>query len=577
VNLTQCKVLKIVVGQNGATASSCVGGGGGGSFVSLLNNSPLIVAGGGGASNNNSPVFKHGQTSVTGGTTTSTAGALYQGTVDVNGNGSLINYSYVSGAGGFNTNGSTNPNAIGGQAFINGALGGGGTHQGGFGGGGAASLTGWCRFGGGGGYTGGASGLQNISAGAFSAGGGGSFNSGTNQVNTSGTNATNGLVIITQLFSAAISQPSLIACNGNSTAVLSATINGGQAPYTYTWLPTGGNTSVASGLGAGVYTLNFSDNNSQNGSATYTVTEPGLISGSVVASNNETCYGDADGSATITAIGGTAPFTYTWSPTGGNTVTATGLSAGVYSVSIDDNNGCPTGMMTLTITSPAQITGTASSNPVCPGNTVSLTGVGATSYTWSGSVVDGAAFTPTATASYTVAGTNSVTSCTGSAVITVTVDPVATLSAANSTICSGMNATIVPTGGANYTISGGSAVVSPSATTIYTISGTSAAGCPANSGTVSITVIPCTGIENNLSDNYSLKIYPNPNNGEFTIDAGQVELSSIEIKDVTGKILISKSVSNLNANVNILNYPNGVYFIKIETSHGNQTFKMIKQ
>jgi hypothetical protein len=576
-NLTQGQVLKIVVGQLGKTATSCEGGGGGGSYITLLNNTPFIVAGGGGASNNTAADDKAGKIGLSGGVTTSTSGALYQGTVDVNGNGSLINYSYISGAGGFNTNGSTNPNAIGGQAFINGSVGGGGTHEGGFGGGGAGSLSGWCRFGGGGGYTGGASGLQSISNGAFSAGGGGSFNSGTSQTNTAGFNSGNGLVIITRLYSAAVSQSSLIACNGNSSAVLSATVNGGQAPYTYTWLPAGGNSSITTALGAGVYTLNVTDNNSQITSSTFTVTQPGVISGSVSAQTNVTCFGSSNGSATITPIGGTAPFSYTWTPTGGNTTIATGLSAGVYTCTIGDNNNCPTGNVVVTVTAPAAISATASSTSICPGNTVSLSGTGATSYTWSGSVVDGAAFTPTASASYTVSGTNSITTCTGSAVVNVTVNPSPTISVSGSTICAGTTATISPSGAATYTFSGGSAVVSPSATTVYTVSGTSAAGCAANSATVTIVVTTCAGIQNKLADDLSITIYPNPSNGQFTIDAGNLDLNWIEVKDATGKILISKAIKNSIVELNLLNYPNGVYFIKVNASHGYQTFKMIKE
>jgi hypothetical protein len=573
-NLTAGEVIWILVGQVGDNGGTGPGGGSGGSFVVrtpyTTTASILVIAGGGSGNGNYS--FTSGVS-----TTSGVAGGAPGGT---NGNGGSGG-SRGAGGGGFLTSGSpctVNVNyANPGQAFINGGAGGAATNNcafsasGGFGGG--SSHGGNCinNGGAGGGYSGGG-GSSNTTSGA-----GGSFNSGTNQINTSASNTGNGLVIITQMYAAAISQSSIIACNGNSTAVLSATINGGQAPYTYAWLPAGGNGSITTALGAGVYTLNVTDNLNQVTSSTYTINQPSILSGSVSAQINATCFGNANGSATINANGGTAPYTYTWSPSGGNTLTATGLSPGAYTCSIGDNNNCPISNITLTITSPAAISGTTSSTSVCQGNTVSLTGTGATSYTWSGGVVNGAAFTPTSSASYTVSGTNSVTSCSGTSVISITVNPTPTISVAGSTICSGSSATLLPSGAATYTFSSGSAIVSPTTTTAYTVSGTSAAGCVANSVSVSVIVTTCTGLENNLPENLSLKIYPNPNNGQFTVDGGNLELKWIEIKDVTGKTIVSKSMKNSKTEISLLDYANGIYLIKINTDNGNQTLKIIKE
>ncbi|NVO03364.1 MAG: T9SS type A sorting domain-containing protein [Bacteroidetes bacterium] len=56
---------------------------------------------------------------------------------------------------------------------------------------------------------------------------------------------------------------------------------------------------------------------------------------------NASCSGCSDGSATATVIGGTGPFTYTWS-NGGTTATITNLPTGLYHVTVVDANGCYT-------------------------------------------------------------------------------------------------------------------------------------------------------------------------------------------------------------------------------------------
>ena len=63
---------------------------------------------------------------------------------------------------------------------------------------------------------------------------------------------------------------------------------------------------------------------------------PTVTISSIVGS---TC-GQNDGSATATVIGGTAPYLYSWSPTGGNSAIANGISAGTYTVSVTDGAGC---------------------------------------------------------------------------------------------------------------------------------------------------------------------------------------------------------------------------------------------
>ena len=54
------------------------------------------------------------------------------------------------------------------------------------------------------------------------------------------------------------------------------------------------------------------------------------------------CFGDEDGELTVVVTGGTAPYTYVWTPNVSTTDVATGLSAGTYDVVITDANNCST-------------------------------------------------------------------------------------------------------------------------------------------------------------------------------------------------------------------------------------------
>lgn len=176
------EVLKILVGQRGVD-NFYDAGGGGGSFVTTNTNSPLIIAGGGGggsASGFSGSGGKWGTTSTTANSTSWASG----GTNGGGGGGAT-----AGGGGGLTGNGG---GSWFGTAFANGGIGGLGQSVGGFGGGGGGGGTNGA--GGGGGYSGGG-----YAPWSFDAAGGGSFNSGTNQSNTSNAQSGQGLVTITKL------------------------------------------------------------------------------------------------------------------------------------------------------------------------------------------------------------------------------------------------------------------------------------------------------------------------------------------------------------------------------------------
>lgn len=167
------------------------------------------------------------------------------------------------------------------------------------------------------------------------------------------------------------------------------------------------------------------------------------------------CFGISNGKATVVATGGVPAYTYTWttSPVQ-NTVTATGLPPGTYTVTVNDGPGC-TNTITATVSQPtAALTTTiaASSATLCAGKSSTLTTSGATTYTWSTSASTASTVvTPTASTTYSVSGTTSA-GCpiTGNINITVNALPVISFSLAQPMLCTNsstiaLNAT--PVGG----------------------------------------------------------------------------------------------------------------------------------
>lgn len=116
-------------------------------------------------------------------------------------------------------------------------------------------------------------------------------------------------------------------------------VNGGVPPYTYAWNNLASDT-INAGIFAGSYTVTITDGNGCTLTSTAVVGGP---SASVVAPNTKqdiACAGTASGSITVTASGGTGPYTYAWNPNTISGANPTGLAAGIYQYTVTDNYGC---------------------------------------------------------------------------------------------------------------------------------------------------------------------------------------------------------------------------------------------
>ncbi|WP_157503307.1 HYR domain-containing protein [Mangrovimonas xylaniphaga] len=155
--------------------------------------------------------------------------------------------------------------------------------------------------------------------------------------------------------------------------------------------------------------------------------------------------------------------------------------------------------ISITVNAPPTIGINASETQICLGDQVTLSGTGAQSYSWDQGLTDGVAFTPTATQTYTVTGTDA-NGCQNTASIEIIVNPLptVTITPSNTTICYGDLVTLNASGAASYSWSSGVTAsgvnneqgeVSPTTTQTYTVTGTDANGCQ-NTATVTITVNP---------------------------------------------------------------------------------------
>ncbi|MBL4577273.1 MAG: SprB repeat-containing protein, partial [Flavobacteriales bacterium] len=160
-----------------------------------------------------------------------------------------------------------------------------------------------------------------------------------------------------------------VSCNGSGDGAADLTVAGGTQPLTFLWTPGGETSEDIAGLVAGVYSVGITDANGCTESVSVTITEPAALSVSI-AGTDVSCNGGSDGAADLTVAGGTLPYSFYWS-TLANTEDISGLTAGTFSVTVTDGNGC-NAFSNITIAEPvaltASIVGTGvSCNGACDG------------------------------------------------------------------------------------------------------------------------------------------------------------------------------------------------------------------
>ena len=368
-----------------------------------------------------------------------------------------------------------------------------------------------------------------------------------------------------------------VSCNEDCDGTADLTLAGGIAPFTFLW-SNGATSQDLTGLCAGSFSVDVTDNNGCTVSAGVGIAEPAALSTSTF-STNVSCTGNNDGAIDLTVTGGTTPYTFLWSPGGETTEDITGLSAAIYSVLVTDINGCQ-------ITSAQVIVGTDTQPVVDAGPdqtiqsgqstvltaTVTSGGTAPFTFLWStGGTTASISVSPTVTTSFYVVVTDALgcQSAADTVIVNVTQPgncsnfpckknkveichiPPGNPSNAH-TICISANA--VPAHLANHADYCGPCVQAK-------LDGSEPGDD--NSGDGYDPMV----FENRHSLQNAIEIYPNPNAGEFTLLMLPEMVNtktSVFIYNVLGEVVYTnEDIQNHYSTIDISNHPKGVYLIKV--------------
>jgi SprB repeat/CHU_C Type IX secretion signal domain len=145
-----------------------------------------------------------------------------------------------------------------------------------------------------------------------------------------------------------------ISCFGGSNGSLSAAAIGGVPPFWPMEWNTGAMGSTITSLVAGAYTVTVIDNHLCTATATYTLTDPPLLT-VTLATTPASCHNSTDGAAMALPTGGTPSYQYLWSIAGQSTPSVPQLPAAAYTVTVTDSQNC-TATATQVVNAPPPLT-----------------------------------------------------------------------------------------------------------------------------------------------------------------------------------------------------------------------------
>jgi PKD repeat protein len=372
-------------------------------------------------------------------------------------------------------------------------------------------------------------------------------------------------------------------CDGDNTTLT------GSGANTYAWMPgsLSGTSVTVNPSATTTYTVTGTAATGCTNTTTLTVSVNALPNVNSTASSNAVCIGN---SVTLNAGGAS---TYAWMPgsLSGSTVTDTPVATTTYTVTGTDANGCSnTATVNVTVNTLPSVSASASSPSVCAGSSVTLTGSGASTYTWMPGSLAGSSVTdvPSSATTYTVTGTDA-NGCSNTSTISVGVNPLPSVSVTlpMDTFCNIDGPTALsggsPAGGtfSGPGVSGNNFDPSSVGAGTYNIvySFTDGNGC-SDSASQMVVVDVCSGVDN-VDETIDVSVTPNPNNGEFVLsfNIGSSDDYVIEIHNAIGQIVYSEMLNNFSGqyrnDINLSEFGRGMYTVRLRSSDDETVIRVI--
>ncbi|MGK0387819.1 MAG: hypothetical protein ACI94Y_000545 [Maribacter sp.] len=365
-------------------------------------------------------------------------------------------------------------------------------------------------------------------------------------------------------------------CNGSALA------ESDIAGAIYEW-SNGETGSVISNLCTGIYTVTATDSEGCTGVSSVVINDPNPIQ--VIMNGGDANCGVETGSVSVSLIGGTAPFTYSWN-NGSTDGFQEGLNSGTYAVTVTDINGCSeAGSVTITGSPSISVIGQVT-NVSCGGESDGAINVAVTggtppfTYDWNnGEVTENLAEIPAGT--YVLFVTDAEGCATGTS-FTVSGAPELMIDMQVTGNTGGDNGSILAgtTGGtAPYTwqwSNGEDGIfIDDLANGTYSVVVTDANGCTTEaSATVSTTT---STLDPSLVTGWS--VYPNPSNGLFQLSMSLTEKEDISIRvvNILGQTIFmaEQNTDDLNQTIDIQKFSKGTYFLEIRVKESRVVEKLM--
>jgi len=290
-----------------------------------------------------------------------------------------------------------------------------------------------------------------------------------------------------------------------------------------------------------------------------------------IITTDESCIPGGDGTAMATVSGGMPPYTYVWSPGFGTTPMMTGLTAGTYALTVGDANGRnQTASATVNQAQGASVSAIIL-GPSCAGSSdgsITLTTTGGNppfTYLWSN-------LSTTPSVTNLVAGTYTVTvvdamGCTSTNTI-IMADPlpmVTTVSQSGPLLSADQGGAIYKWLDCNNNYS----VISGANSRNFTAPGNgdyaveiTFNSCTDTSNCVNVTLV---GIEESQEVNSSIRVYPNPSQGELVINrTHSIGSEQLRLFDLNGKVVLQKMISRQQVKLDLSHLEKGLYFLELD-------------